>query len=229
MLPFIAAIPSILQAGIGISQIIGGNRQLGALKRPEYQIPGEAKAALALDQQAYADPYSTGELRAQNNIGLASANAIASARDGGNASAMAPAIQAQQSAAYNTLSTQVEADQERRRAALMSSLGMMAQYRDQAFQINKMAPYADQYAEGRQRIGAGQQNLFSALDAASTIAQMTPRSNINPAAAASASTNTVQSGQGQQSVFDSIISALAPYASQAAKYYNQMPTAGRKL
>ena len=35
--------------------------------------------------------------------------------------------------------------------------------------MNEFAPYMDKYNEGRERIGAGQENVFGALDQMSTV------------------------------------------------------------
>ena len=227
------AIPSLFQGAVGLGQLIGGNRQLRNLKRPEYNIPGESFNQLALNQQAYADPYSVGELRAQNNIGLSGANAVAAARDSGNLSAMAPAIAAQQNAGYNTLQTQVEGDRERRRQALMQSLDMMAAQRDKAWQLNEYAPYADKYAEARQRIGAGQENIMGALGGLSSVGQLYAASrqdnSINPQQAASVSSNVTNNAANGQNAVDIIVNAIQKYGQQAYPYYSQFGTAMRKI
>ena len=52
---------------------------------------------------------------------------------------------------------------------LTDMLGLKAKYRDTAWQLNEFAPYMDKYNEAREQIGAGQQNVFSALDSLSAL------------------------------------------------------------
>ena len=223
----LAAIPSLFQAGVGLNQMIQGRNTLNNLVRPTYEIPGEAQSALTLSKQAYADPYSTGELRAQQNIGLASANAYANARDGGQVSNLAPAIQGEQSKGYNQLQVQVEADRERRMANLQSNLDIMAKYQDQKWQMNEFSPYQDKYNEGREQIGAGQQNFFGGINGLSSVGQMafsgsgqdTPPPS--PAAAASATSAAVNQGGSTQAIFDYIAKQFAANAQKYGQYVKQ--------
>lgn len=222
MLPaLIAAVPNVFQGIVGASQMIQGRNTLKNLVRPEYEIPGEVQSALTLSKQAYGDPYSVGEVRAQNNIGLAAANAYANARDGGQVSNLAPAIQGQQSKSYNQLQTQVEADRERRLGSLMDNLGIMAKYQDTKWQMNKFAPYSEKYNEAREQIGAGQQNVFGALNGLSSIGQMYASSrsagaapSVSPVVAAGATSAAVNDGASIQSVFDLIAKSMNDAASK---------------
>lgn len=228
MLSLIAAIPSVFQAGVGISQMMKGRRTLNSLERPVYEIPGEAQSSLTLSKQAYADPYSTGEIRAQNNIGLAAANAYANARDGGQVGNLAPAIQARQSQGYNALQTQIEADRERRLSGLQSNLDVMAKYQDQKWQLNEFAPYSDKYNEAREQVGAGEQNLFGGLNGLSSIGQMamsgmnksggTAAPSVSPAVAAPATSAAVNQGGTNQAVFDYIAKMFSQNAQQYGQY-----------
>jgi hypothetical protein len=219
----LAAIPSLFQAGVGLSQMIQGQHTLKNLVRPEYNIPGEAQSSLTLAKQAYSDPYSTGEIRAQQNIGLSTANAYANARDGGQVSNYAPAIQARQSQGYNQLQTQVEADRERRMGNLQSNLDIMAKYQDQKWQLNKFAPYSDKYNQAREQIGGGEQNLFGGLNGLSSIGQMAfSRSSAsappNPTVAAPVTSAAVNQNGSNQAIFDYITKQFAANAQKYGQY-----------
>ena len=229
MIPaLVSAIPSLFKAGYGLQQMIKGSRGLNNLERPEYAMPKEAQMNLAMAATASADPYSVGELRAQSNIGQSAANAAASARDGGNASQMAPAIQAQQSAAYNQLQTQTEADQERRRQSLTAALTTVGNYRDQEWQMNKFAPYADKYAEFRQMQGAGAQNVFSGIDGLGAIGAQYAAgagggaASVTPSAAAQATTASAQQTGSIQAVFQTLMQGMQQQAGNAPGVLSQL-------
>lgn len=168
----LAAIPSIFQGITGLSQLFGGQKQLNNLQRPEYKMPEEINAMLTLAQAQYQDPYSTENLNAQRQIGMGAANAVMAGRDSGNLAGILPAIVGQQNQGYNQAAQMMEATKERQMANLSNMLGIRAKYKDQEWQMNKFAPYQDQYNEARERIGAGQQNIFGALGGLSSIGQM---------------------------------------------------------
>lgn len=201
----LSLVPSLFQAGVGASQWIRGNNTLNNLERPQYQIPGEAIASLTMSKAAYADPFSTGELRAQQNIGLGASNAAAQARDGGQASSMAPVIQATASNGYNQLQDQVERDRERRLENLQQNLSTMANYQDTKWQLNEFGPYSDAYNQAREQVGAGQQNLFGGLNGIAGLAQMfsgNKQSAPSPSKAAAAASNATSSAGTVQGLFD---------------------------
>lgn len=221
MAPIIAALPSIFQAGYGVVQSVQAAQGLKNLKRPEYEMPGEVKAGLALSSQAYADPYSVGELRARQDIGLSGANAAAAARDAGSGAGMAPAIQAQQSNSYNQLQVQADQQREQRRMALQQSLATVAGYRDQEWQMNKFAPYADKYAELRQMHGAGAQNIFGGMNGLAAIgsqfAANQPASTVTPTAAAQATSANTNATGSIQGVFGAVARGMYGIQNQAVQ------------
>lgn len=219
----LAAIPGVFQSIVGINQMMQGRNTLDNLVRPVYEIPGEAQSSLTLSKQAYADPYSTGEIRGMQNIGLATSNAYANARDGGQVSNLAPAIQARENQGYNQLQTQVEADRERRMKDLQSNLDIMAKYQDQKWQLNEFATYSDKYNEGREQIGAGQQNLFGGLNSLSSVGQMAfSRSDsqpaVTPAAAAGATSAATNETGSMAKAFDMMVKAYGGDIQAFAKY-----------
>ena len=102
---------------------------------------------------------------------------------------------AQQSAAYNRLAEQVDANKERQQAALTDMLGVRAKYKEQQWQMNEFAPYSDKYQEFRQMVGGGEQNIFGALNNLSGIGMMLGQSrSIAPSAAAGATSAITNQG-----------------------------------
>lgn len=187
MLPAIlAAVPALFQAGVGLSQMIGGRKQLDNLVRPEYKMPDEINTALTLAAQQYSDPYNQASINAARQVGASAANAVASGRDTGNLAAMLPAIVAQQNQGYNQIAAMTEQQKVQERAALTNMLDIKAKYKDMEWQVNKFGPYKDAYNEGRQRIGAGEQNFFGSLNSIGSIASMfASQQQATPGAAAS--------------------------------------------
>lgn len=165
----LGAIPAIYQGIQGFNQIKQGKELLANNPRPEYEIPDEVKAALTLSKVAYADPRLAGQGQAQNQIDATAANTVQQARDFGNPMAALASIQSNTNTATNNLNVAAAQQQERDRAGLQDMLGTMAKYQDQAFQLNKFAPYEQKYQEGRQQVGAGQQNVYGALDKISSV------------------------------------------------------------
>ena len=191
----LAAVPAIFQGITGLIQNRRGREGLANLERPEYKIPDDINAMLTMAAQRYSDPYTTGEVNAMRNIGLSGANALQAGRDSGNIGGIVPAVAAQQSAAYNRLAEQVDANKERQQAALTDMLGVRAKYKDQEWQMNQFAPYSDKYQEFRQMVGGGEQNIFGALNNLSGIGMMLGQSrSIAPSAAAGATSAITNQG-----------------------------------
>lgn len=212
----IAAIPSIFQSIQGISQMIGGKKQLNNLERPVYEIPDAAKQSLALASSAFADPRMPGESQAYSRIGSAYSNYLRSAGETSNSLGGLASAQANTNRAYGDLATQSAAHQEGDRSRLMSNLGTYAQYQDAQWQMNKFSPYADAYNEGRERIGAGQQNLFGGLNGLSSIGmQFLAGRNAKPIdpAAISSATTSAKTSLDQ----DAFLAAAQRYMLQSSK------------
>jgi len=165
----ISAIPSIFQAGVAARQMREGRETLRNLKRPEYETPSGFMSAMALSRQAAADPYMPGEAEMRNRAAQAGSNAFANAREAGNPLAVVGQIQANQARAMQNIGIASAEQQIREERNLQDMFGVYAKYQDQEWQMNKFAPYSMQYNEAREQVGAGQQNLFSALDRLSAV------------------------------------------------------------
>jgi len=165
----VSAIPSIFQAGVAARQMREGRRTLASLERPEYETPSGVMSAMAIARQQAADPYMPGEAEMRNRAAQAGANAFANAREVGNPLAVVGQIQAGQGRAMQNIGIASAEQQVRDERNLQDMYGVYAKYQDQEYQMNKFAPYAQKYNEGREQVGAGQQNLFSALDRISAV------------------------------------------------------------
>lgn len=145
---------------------IGGGQVLSSLltkaKRPKYEIPKSEREALALAKIRAADPSMPGEQRAIDRAMLAEANAVRGAQDSGNAMEVIPAIAAGTQGNLADIAAQSAQFQNQDLNNLDSALSRNAEYQDQAFQINKFAPYAQKYELKQQLLGGGLENLMKA-------------------------------------------------------------------
>lgn len=156
-----ALIPVILQAGAGAAQLIGGSGSLFGNKRPEYEIPDALKQTLALAKIRASDPYAPGYSQAKSNVDLSTANLINAAPNKQESLGM---IAGAQNAAYRDLAEMNAQSQYQDEMNLQQALGDYAKAEDLAFQMNEFGPYADRAQEGRNVVGAGLENLFTAAD-----------------------------------------------------------------
>jgi hypothetical protein len=166
-LPLLAALPAVFAGISAITQMAQGKKKLKALEaaggRPEYETPEEVKQALAISQANYADPTMPGQQTMYDRNSLAAANAARAAIEGGGGISSLAGIAAAESQGAQNIGIAGANFQNQQELQYQNQLGNMANYQDQAFQINEFAPYTEAYNEGREQIGAGQQNLYGAL------------------------------------------------------------------
>lgn len=162
-------IPALFQAGVGIAQQMKSKDLADRTQRPEYKTPDELIAAVGLSKSQFADPRFAGQAQLEAQVGQNLSQALEVAQSRGSGMQQVAAI----AAAGNQASQDIAAEQaKQQRSDLMdyqNMLKILAQSRDTEFQLNKFAPYSDQYNEAREMKGAGQQNLFSALDSLAAI------------------------------------------------------------
>lgn len=167
----LAAIPQVFKGIAGGVQMFSGARDLRHLHRPTYEIPKEMGRATGIAAAAYADPRMPGEDFARQNIDLSASSALNAAAESGTPG-LITAIQANRDQSSGALAAQSAQYQQSDADRYRDALGRMAEYRDQAWQMNKFAPYVDKYNEARQKLGGGAQNLYGALDGLGSIAMM---------------------------------------------------------
>lgn len=165
----LGAIPSIYQGVVGARQLREGRRGLANLERPEYNIPTGIEQSLALAQQQAADPYMPGENIMRNRAAMATANAFRNASQAGNPMAVVGQLQANENRAMQNIGIASAEQQNADMRRLQDMYGIYAKYQDQQWQMNEFAPYAQKYNEFREQVGAGQQNIFGALDRVSAV------------------------------------------------------------
>lgn len=161
MLPIAAfAIPGAIQGTLGLGQLIGGS--LMKPKRPEYDIPAAAKEELAMSRMAL-NSRMPGIGYSENRLAQNSANAAY----GMNRAATNPnqilaglaGIQMQANIASRGLMEAEASDFIRRESNLRRSLGVMANYQNRKWEMNKLQPYLDKARTKAALIGSGLQNI----------------------------------------------------------------------
>lgn len=194
-----ALAPSLFNTGVGIYQMVEGNRRLNALERPKYDIPPEVYQQLVLSQQEFG---ARGRQEVQSRVDneLAAANRAIMARDAGMANQSAAAIEAARQRGSNQIA--VTADQKRQQDLnrLMASMGQMADQKAQQWQINEFAPYAQSYNEAREMIGGGIQNVSGGLSGISALSQVYMGQGYAPQTATDMSSLTSSQTKGSNAV-----------------------------
>lgn len=187
-----ALIPYLVQGIAGMFQESEGT-DLANTPRPDYKIPDEVNQSLAISKANFADQTMPGESRLRDQNNLAAQNALKALTEGGGSLSGISGIQAQQSKFAGDIQTKAAEYQRKDEQIYQQSLQTMADYKDQQFQMNEFAPYAQAYQEGRQMAGAGFENIYGALSGIANITMANQYANQDPAAlAASANQDALQ-------------------------------------
>jgi hypothetical protein len=164
------AIGSIVKMGVGVGQMFGGQAGLAGLERPKYETPREIQEMLALSRMEYADPTMPGENTARDRIAQSSATAYQQASGAGNPFAAIAAIQANQQSGDLNLTAQSGQYNRQDLEAYKQALQTTAQFKDQEFQMNEFAPFAEKSQEFRDMIGAGTKNIVGGISEVGSMA-----------------------------------------------------------
>ena len=156
------------QGAMSVMQMANGMNKKRR-KRPRYSAGKERLEALGAAKAEYMDKSMPGEDKMVDRANLASANALASAREAGNALEVVSAVQGNQNRALESIGIASATDQKRDSANYQNALNKYAESQDLEFQMNEFAPYAENQQEGKQMIGAGIENAFGALAAMSAV------------------------------------------------------------
>lgn len=167
-MPVPLAIPIALGA-IGLGKSIFGAAQLLGNKRPDmptYEIPDEISE---IEKILRGETYKVrlpGQDIIEGNIAENQANAIAAAKTkegGGFFNTLSNAMQ-QSSDAQQNLQLAMAQQRASNVNNLVSGLQLSASYKDKAFQINELNPYAEKYGEFIDRRQAGASNIMTGLN-----------------------------------------------------------------
>lgn len=159
----ISAIGQIGKLGLGIAQMIRSSRMKP--QRPTYDIPQEIYDQLAL-RQSTLNARMPGAQQAEANIARSAQSGLYNIAQGGGGAASflanASMAQANSNRAFQDLAVQEAADRYNRIGGLENAQGIMAGYRDQAFEYNKNQPYQDAVATKSALMQGGLTNAYNA-------------------------------------------------------------------
>jgi len=164
MLGAAMAVGAGLTTALGAGQTIYGLSQKAKNKRPEYEIPQEVAQNLNQAQMLALQGLPAEQKQEfVNNLRQSTASGLAQigTRKGGLAG-VADLAQNERRG-YQDLLIQDSAARQNNQKMLMGQRQNMADYRDQAFQFNKVNPYYEKVAQNQALIGAGMQNLSQGM------------------------------------------------------------------
>jgi len=157
---------------VSLPLILGGAQLLSGIfgkkpKRPTYQIPGEARQALGEAKTLASNTVRPGNEQAVADINRNYANSVGNAQSiTDNATdilGVADRANANRSQAINQNNALNSNFRYNAKLNLQDSLNNFAQYRDKAFQTNKMQPYMDKAETKGALISGGIQNIYGAV------------------------------------------------------------------
>lgn len=138
-------------------------------KRPTYEIPEEVKQNLAMAKQqavdGIPDQYKADYL---SNLQRGSAQALSMGNSRRGGLINVGQINQNMNNAYSGLMSMEAQARDQKMTNLFNQNQNMADYRDQAFQFNKVNPYYEKTAENQAMIGSGLQNMSQGFQAGNT-------------------------------------------------------------
>lgn len=162
---------------LGLNQYYKGKKMLKNNKRPTYEIPAEVQANLNQAEQMALQGMPE-EQKQQYINNLQRSQAFSMSQMGSRKAGLAgvAAVNQQGVDAYGNLLSMDAQARMQNQGVLMNQRQNMADYRDQAFQINKLNPYYEKQSEGLAMQGAGMQNVGNSFQ----IAGGGSGQNVNP-------------------------------------------------
>ncbi len=155
----------IISGLTGFFQRRKAKKMLAGLQRPEYVIPNEEfenkrRAEIAANEGMPSQQYTN----AMNSFQRNQAAALSSSLDRKSALMALPKIQQQTNDQMANLDAQDAVMRMQNQRTLYGINSRIGQYRDKAFEINKMQPYQRDYDYAMGLLGAGNQNLMGGLE-----------------------------------------------------------------
>lgn len=149
----------------GFFQRRKAKKSLANLQRPEYQIPEEILRSQKMAEQAANEGLPSQQYnQAQQNIQRQQSRAISAASSRRSGLMALPGIQQQANDSLLNLDVKDAQARMANRDKLYGIMGQTAQYRDKAFEKNKMQPYERDYNYYQSLLGAGNSNLLAGAD-----------------------------------------------------------------
>ena len=163
----LGAVNSLLQTGLGISQLMQARKY--RTQRPTYEMPEEIGNQLALRQQQL-NARMPGARQMERNLAASAESARYNQQQGAQSSAellaAQGATQGTTNRALRDLQISEAQDYERRTQGLERAQMNMANARDKEFHVNQMDPYMEDSATRSALIEGGFQNISGGLASA---------------------------------------------------------------
>lgn len=160
-----SAASGLLSAGVGYFQRKKAKRELGKLQRPAYEIPQEIQNNQKMAEQAANEGLPSQQYNnAMKNIQRNQANLLAGSMSRRSALMALPKLQQQSNDATGNLDAQDAMARMQNQKTLYGIGAQTAQYKDKAYNINKLQPYQENKDYYQSLLGAGNQNLLAGAD-----------------------------------------------------------------
>lgn len=164
----IAAVMALVQAGIGVSQMIKANQINKNNPEPRFEISPEAKQALEIARAQANKSTIPAQAMYENQIlrseGSALTAARSSAQNPGQLTNAAIGINDNTNQSIEKLAAMGLQNQNVNIGKLQEMLRYMSGEKDKAFEINEMRPYLEKAGVASSLYGAGIQNTWNAVD-----------------------------------------------------------------
>lgn len=152
-----------MKIGAGASQRRQGQQMLDDAVRPEYQLPKEILVALNRASNRMGDARMPGETSMLGEVNQQFSNVMESASISGNPFAAIATAQANASKARRDIGDMSARFRFQEDMNIQSLLETIGKYRDQEFQMNEFAPYAEKVQRASDLIGAGAKNINTGM------------------------------------------------------------------
>lgn len=150
---------------VGLGQRKKAKRLLANLQRPEYMIPNEVLQNQKMAQQAANEGLPSQQYnQAMQNIQRQQNRALTAATDRRGGLMALPGLQQQSNDALLGLDVKDAQARMANQQRLYGINSQVGQYRDKAFEINKMQPYQRDYGYAQSLLGMGNQNLYGGIE-----------------------------------------------------------------
>lgn len=162
----IAALPGLMKAGTGISQMIKGN-QYADTKAPPYEIPSAVYESLNNIKGLASQNQLPGQPRIEENIRSSSADAINSLKELSGSSTDSVlglgAIAGKEQKAMSNLGIEAANRQDKMKLLVSQALDQLSQQQEKKWQYDKYMPYANAMSAAQRLSNAGNLNVNSGL------------------------------------------------------------------
>jgi uncharacterized protein (UPF0254 family) len=160
----ISAIPSVIQAGVGIGQSFAGKRQIKKLDRPEYTMSKEFEDNLRLAQIAATEGLdAASENLMRQGVERQTQTALTQGSERGAGFMGLGGLMDSQNQNFLRMTSMDAEIRRQARQDVMKAKSDIAAEKEKEFMINKLDPYTQKLESSQALIGAGMQNVMGGM------------------------------------------------------------------